>query len=277
MTAPVLIAVAPNGARRGKGDHARLPIGPAELAEAARAAADAGAAMIHLHVRDAAGRHSLGAEHYLPALAAVEAAVGERMIVQCTSEAAGVYQPAEQRAAMRALRPAAMSLALREIVPEGDEAEGGRFLAWAADSGILPQIILYTPDEVVRLARLVDAGVVPWRRPPVLFVLGRYTPGQRSRPADLLPFLAANTPQFPWMVCAFGPQEGAAGLAAALLGGQVRLGFENNLLLPDGQPAADNAALVALLTRSLALQGRRPASAAEARRLFDGESLDGEV
>ena len=273
MTAPVLIAVAPNGARRGKGDHARLPITPAELAETARAAADAGAAMIHLHVRDEQGRHSLAEAHYRPALAAVAEAVGERLIVQATSEAAGVYQPAEQRAAMRALKPAAMSLALREIVPPGDEAEGGRFLDWAAAGGILPQFILYEPAEVTRLAALIEQGVVPWRRPPVLFVLGRYTPGQRSQPRDLLPFLAANAPQFPWMVCAFGAQEGAAGLTAALLGGQVRLGFENNLLLPDGQPAPDNAALVAVLARSLALQGRRPATAAEARRLFDGEDL----
>ncbi len=273
MTAPVLIAVAPNGARRGKADHAALPITPAELAATAKAAADAGAAMIHLHVRDEQGRHSLAAAHYRPALEAVAEAVGERLIVQATSEAAGVYQPAEQRAHMRALKPAAMSLALREIVPPGDEAEGARFLEWAAGSDILPQIILYEPAEVTRLAELIEAGVVPWRNPPVLFVLGRYTPGQKSQPADLLPFLAANQPQFPWMVCAFGAQEGAAGLAAALLGGQVRLGFENNMLLPDGSAAPDNAALIARLAAGLALQGRRPATATEARRLFNGEDL----
>lgn len=270
---PVVIAVAPNGAKRGKDDHAALPITPAELAETARAAADAGAAMIHLHVRDEQGRHSLEERHYRPALAAVAEAVGERLIVQATSEAAGVYRPAEQRAHMRALRPAAMSLALREIIPPGDEAEAAGFLAWAAEEGILPQFILYEPAEVTRLIALIEQGVVPWQRPPVLFVLGRYTPGQRSQPSDLLPFLAANRPQFPWMVCAFGAQEGAAGLTAALLGGQVRLGFENNLLLPDGSPAPDNAALIRVLARSLALQGRRPATAAEARRLFNGEDV----
>lgn len=275
MSEPILIAVAPNGARRGKADHPALPITPEELAATALAAAEAGAAMIHLHVRDEQGRHSLAERHYRPALAAVEEALGERMLVQATSEAAGVYQPAEQRAAMRALKPRAMSLALREIVPPGEEAEAAAFLAWAAESAILPQFILYEAAEITRLQALIEAGVVPWQRPPVLFVLGRYSVGQRSRPGDLLPFLAANLPSFPWMVCAFGEQEGAAGLAAALLGGQVRLGFENNMLLPDGQRAPDNAALVAALVRALARQGRRPATAAEARRLFDGEVLTG--
>ncbi len=70
----------------------------------------------------------------------------------------------------------------------------------------------------------------------MLFVLGRYARRPRtSLPADLLPFLAPDAPRFrSWMVCAFGRHEAACALAAALLGGDIRVGFENNLLLPDG-------------------------------------------
>jgi uncharacterized protein (DUF849 family) len=56
---PVLIMVAPTGARRSKLDHPGLPISACEIALTARACADAGAGAIHLHVRDRSGGHSL--------------------------------------------------------------------------------------------------------------------------------------------------------------------------------------------------------------------------
>jgi uncharacterized protein (DUF849 family) len=79
----------------------------------------------------------------------------------------------------------------------------------------------------------------------VLYVLGRYTPGQVSTPADLLPFLAPDMPRFGhWSVCAFGRHEAACVVAGALLGGHARVGFENNLFRPDGSTAGSNADLV---------------------------------
>ncbi|NBB83711.1 MAG: hypothetical protein GVY28_09935, partial [Alphaproteobacteria bacterium] len=68
-TTPCLLMVAPNGARKTKADHPALPIGPAELAATAVACRDAGAAAIHLHVRDEAGGHSLDAGRYREAIA----------------------------------------------------------------------------------------------------------------------------------------------------------------------------------------------------------------
>jgi uncharacterized protein (DUF849 family) len=70
------------------------------------------------------------------------------------------------------------------------------------------------------------------------------------------------------MLCAFGPREAAAGLAAAALGGHARVGFENNLQLPDGALAPDNSALVAAVAAALPATGRRVATPAEARALF---------
>jgi uncharacterized protein (DUF849 family) len=83
-------------------------------------------------------------------------------------------------------------------------------------------------------------------------VLGRHSVGQKSSPADLLPFLAPDSPSFgQWMVCAFGGQETACVTAAALLGGHARVGFENNLFLPDGAPASGNQDLVAATRRAV--------------------------
>jgi len=108
----------------------------------------------------------------------------------------------------------------------------------------------------------------------LLFVLGRYSAGQRSDPSDLLPFLqawadgGALTANVPWAMCAFGPREAECALTAALLGGHARLGFENNMALPDGSTAPDNAALVTNLRRHLDALHRPLASAAELRRWF---------
>src|SRR5215467_5824953 len=92
----VAIAVAPNGGRRTKADHPALPITPDELADVAAASLEAGAAMIHVHVRDRDGCHLLDAEAYRAVIAAIRASVGDRLVLQITSEALGIYQPEEQ-------------------------------------------------------------------------------------------------------------------------------------------------------------------------------------
>lgn len=268
---PVIVAVAPNGARKTKADHPALPITAEEIAATATACRDAGAAMIHLHVRDRDGRHSLDVDTYRAATAAVRAAVGRDLVVQATSEAAGRYRPKEQMQMVRDLKPEAVSLAVREIVPdEAAEPAAAAFLAWVRSEGIRPQYILYSDDDLRRFDDLIARGVVPGERQLVLFVLGRYTRGQTSEPRDLVPFLAANSHHHLWSVCAFGPRETACAVAAAALGGHVRVGFENNLHLPDGSLAADNAALVTAVAEGLRAIGCRPASAAEARDLMGG-------
>lgn len=261
--APVALAVAPNGGRRVKADHPAIPLGPAELAETAAACLEAGAAMIHIHVRDRDGRHLLDAGAYAAALAAIRGAVGSRLVAQITSEALGLYAPAEQIAVVRAVRPEAVSLALRELCPTAaDEAAFADFLLWLKAEGVAPQMIVYSAEEFARLRALIRRGVVPWAEPPVLFVLGRYTAGQTSRPADLLPFLAPHLARpAHWMTCAFGRFEAACAAAAALLGGHVRVGFENNLHLPDGSVAPDNAASVRAVAAALGGLGLRPADA----------------
>ena len=268
-TEPLILAVAPNGARKTRRDHPAVPITPEEIARTAAACAEAGAAMIHLHVRDAEDKHSLDVERYKAAIAAVRREVGGRLVVQVTSEAVGIYAPAEQMAMVRDLKPEAVSLAVREIVPdEAAEPAAADFLAWLRGEGILPQFILYSDEDLRRFDDLVARGVVPGGRHFLLFVLGRYTAGQVSDPADLLPFLASNEQAHPWAVCAFGPRETACAVTAAGLGGHARVGFENNLHLPDGSTAPDNAALVAAVSAGAAAIGRRLASADEARALM---------
>lgn len=248
---PISIMVAPNGARRTRGDHPALPMTARELADAAARCLSAGAAMIHVHVRDDAGRHVLDAPRYRDTFAAIRDAVGDGLVLQATTEAVGRYAPRQQMALVRDLRPEAVSIALRELVPDAAaEPAAAAFLGWLAEEPIAPQFILYSPDEIGRFDDLRRRGVMPDRFRDLLFVLGRYAENQQSDPADLLPFVAANVERHSWTVCAFGRNELACAAAAMVLGGDVRVGFENNLHLRDGTPAPDNAALVAQAVRA---------------------------
>ncbi len=267
----VLLMVAPNGARKTKRDHAGLPLTPDELAAEARACVDAGAAAIHLHVRDAEERHSLEPADYLPAIAAVREAAPE-MVVQITTEAVGRYGPAEQMACVRAVVPEAVSLALRELAPD-DEAETLNrlqgFLRWMQVMDISPQFILYAPEEVERFLRLRSEGVIAYVRPFLLFVLGRHSADGMSAPEELDPFVEALVDAAAeWAVCAFGPREAEIALHAAGLGGHARIGFENNDRLPDGTVAGSNADLVRAVRNLLAREGHALMRPADARALF---------
>ena len=270
---PLIIAVAPNGARKTKADHPALPISPSEIAETAQACCEAGASMIHLHVRDEEERHSLSVRAYRAAIDAIHERLGDEILIQVTSEAVGIYSPAEQMAMVRELKPEAISLALRELYPEGsDESAFAEFSAWIAEEGIMPQWILYDPADLRRLQALREKEVIAGTTAFRLYVLGRYSKGQKSEPNDLLPFLEAATQEDPWAVCAFGEKEAASAITAAALGGHARVGFENNTLLPDASVAKDNATLVAAVAEGARALGRPLASAAEARAIFRGES-----
>ncbi len=274
MTAwtPLIIAAAPNGARKTKADHPALPMTAADLAETAAKCRDAGAAMIHMHVRDAGGGHLLDADAYNDATAAVRQAVGDGVIVQITTEAAGVYKPAEQMRVVRDVRPEHCSAAVRELcATESGETDAAAFYAWCGAENVRVQHILYSDKDVERFFALREKGVIPEVRPFVLYVLGRYAKGQVSEPSDLLPFLGVDgAMDVVWSFCAFGPKEGACAAMAASLGGHARVGFENNMLMADGSAAPDNAALVGQASNAAQIIGRPVADAAAARDILEG-------
>ena len=201
---PFVLAVAPNGARKTKADHPALPMSADEIARDAAECREAGASMIHLHVRDRNGGHSLDVELYRDAIRAVRREVGNRLIVQVTSESVGRYAPDQQMAMVRDLVPEAVSLAVRELVADpSQESVAAGFYDWARVTGIMVQHILYSEQDLAQFNQLVARGVIPGEAHCVLFVLGRYAKDQRSSPHDLLPFLTGGQDTHTWFVCAF--------------------------------------------------------------------------
>lgn len=256
--ARIAMIVAPNGARKTKQDHTQLPMTIEEMVAEAKACQTVGATMIHLHARDAQGRHSLEVDDNLEIYHAVKAAVGDSMIVQLTTEAVGMYSPQQQMALIKAVKPEAASFALRELIPdEQSEEQGFAFFDWVAAQGILSQIILYDQADIERYFSFRERGVLPKHNQHALVVLGRYHEAQQSSPWDLRAlhlerFIEENVR---CAVCAFGAREQDCLTHAMLLGLDVRVGFENNHLSADGQPANCNAEQVQRLKELCELLG----------------------
>ena len=266
---PLILTVAPNGAYKRRADHGALPVTPEQLADTAKRCLEAGAAMLHMHVRAGDESHSLDPATYLRATEAVRKAVGKELVIQITTEAAQKYEPDVQVASVMAVVPEAVSVGLREVAVGADaEARVGKLFHWLARERVMTQVILYDTNDVAMWQDYRQRGVVPEAPWFTLFVLGRYTAGQTSLPADLLPFLAAYDHAYPWAMCAFGKHEHACAAAAAALGGHARVGFENNLYLKDGSIAPDNAALARQAAQSALDCGRALATADDVRNMF---------
>ncbi|MEM9107315.1 MAG: 3-keto-5-aminohexanoate cleavage protein, partial [Pseudomonadota bacterium] len=155
------IMVAPNGARKGKADHPALPLTISETVETAKACFEAGAGAIHAHVRDAEGQHVLDGGLYRELIAHLAETVPD-MSVQITTEAVGRYSPQQQREVVRDAMPAAVSVSLREMLPDDNEEAAAReFYHWADEADIAVQHILYEADEVAAFFARLRQGVIP--------------------------------------------------------------------------------------------------------------------
>lgn len=241
-----LIMVAPNGARRSKADHPKLPVTIDETVEVCIACADAGATGGHLHIRDTDGLHSLDADQYKRLIDRLDTVLPD-FFAQITSETAGRYNAQDQRDLIHALAPNSISVALREFLPDDATHSAARdCYHWAFENGVTIQHICYSADERDRLIALINDGTIPGRHHHVQLVLGAYDGSKTSIPNDVATFADPlinphGKLSFDWMLCAFGPPETDCLLKAIELGGKARIGFENALWNRDGTLAQSNA------------------------------------
>lgn len=241
-----------NGAKRTKADHPNIPITIPEIVSCAIECEQAGADAIHAHVRDAEGVHVLDSGLYHELLKELNQAA-PTLAVQITTEANGVFDAEQQRALVRNVLPRMVSVSLREQCLVDDDPAASEFYFWAAEAGVSVQHILYSPDELTRLLGLIASGKIPKRTPQVLFVLGHNAGQHASHPQDI----SAWCEQLPahdkidWALCAFGRAEAECLLEARRRGGNMRIGFENNILTSSGEVAQSNAAQVRDLTARL--------------------------
>ena len=276
----MILSVAPNGGRLQKSDHAALPLSIEELVVCARACRDAGASLMHFHVRDGEGRHSLDAGLYREALAALKKEQGlptsnpissGGLLLQISSEGLGRYSPCEQARCVFESGCEFASVSVREMTADG-MATARSFYEEARERAVHLQHILYTPSDAAGLGRMVEEGVVGREGLCLLFVYGSYGEGVGGLPPldiflqECLKPFCGEEPL--WFLCSFGKGEQACLLEAARGGGHARVGFENNLVRCDGSLAASNAEQVASLVAALRTRKMGVAGVQETRALL---------
>ncbi|MBT5072842.1 MAG: 3-keto-5-aminohexanoate cleavage protein [Kordiimonadaceae bacterium] len=267
MSRPFIIMSAPNGARRQKTDHPELPITPDDMAICAYQILDAGASILHLHVRDDDGGHSLDVERYRASISAIKNAVGDQLIIQTTSEAVGFYSRHEQMAMTRELKPEAISLALRELCPaDGDIAEFSKFNQWIKAEKIFPQYILYNESDFDRFEKMRKQGVFHDDTPFTLFVFGSYQGDYTNTDQLKEKSLAAK---FPWAACGFYENEKECISHAALNDGHIRVGFENNIRKDENTLLENNAEMIRYSAKIASQAQRNVATASDVRNMFN--------
>jgi uncharacterized protein (DUF849 family) len=228
--------------QRSAADHPAVPVTPSQLAGAAAAAVAAGAEAVHVHPRDSAGEQSLRAEDVGAAVAAIRAACPATPVGVTT----GLWAAADARARQHQVaawaelndrqRPDFASVNLSE--------EGWRQLAETlAAAGIRPEAGIWSVSDADALAGYQPRGT--WLR--ILVEVMGVSSAQAGPAADLiLGRLGQAGLELPVVV--HGEDEGCWPLIAHAggLGLAVRIGLEDVLTGPAGQPVADNAELVRL-------------------------------
>jgi 3-keto-5-aminohexanoate cleavage enzyme len=271
MAAPAIIAVAITGSVPRKSDNPAVPISVAEQIESTHEAFEAGASLVHLHVRNADESPSSDPEKFAAFLDGIRRHC-PGIIVQFSTGGRG--RAPEARGAMLHLGPDMASLAtgsvnfptiVYENPPDFVRALAGRM----RDLGIRPEIEVFDLAMLYNAADLVAEGLIA-PKPHVQFVLGirHALPARR----DILDFEVAKLrevlPGATFTAAGIGRHQMAVARWSLALGGHVRTGLEDNIRLDRTTLAPSNAALVRLAAELCALHGRPVATPAEARRIL---------
>jgi len=266
-----LVTVAPTGAETAKADVPALPTTVEELVETARRCEAAGAALIHLHVRDAQHRPTLDPVYLREAVSAVREATD--LVVQL-STGGSVHDPLERRLTVLDAEPDSCSLTCGTtnfgedvfLNPWGFMVDLYRL---AQERRIVPEFEVFELGHLHSLARLVDTCGLPFGgRVHVDFVLGvpgslPATPQALLAGVAMLPAVATS-----WSATGIGRGHLPVAATAVAAGGHLRVGMEDNLVLAKGRPVTHNVELVSRAVELATLLQRPPLTTTEARELL---------
>ena len=267
----LLITVAPTGAETAKADVPQLPTTLPELVETAQRCEAAGAAMVHVHVRDADHRPTLDLQRLTDTVDALREHTD--LVVQL-STGGSVRDPLDARLRVLDAEPDSCSLTMG-TTNFGDDV----FLnPWpfvtdlyqlSQEREVVPEFELFDLGHVASLERLLGTFGVPYGgRVHVDLVMG--VPGGMPGTADALVAAVAALPDqvTSWSATGIGRSTLAVALAALSKGGHLRVGMEDVLTLAKGVPVEHNAQLVERVATLGGIAQRPPMTTAEARELL---------
>lgn len=266
---PVVVAVAITGSVPRKADNPAVPVTPAEQVESTHAAFEAGATLVHIHVRNPDESPSSDPTLF----AQVQEGVHKHcpgMIVQF-STGGRERDPAARGNALE-LRPDMASLStgsvnFPSIVYENSPTLVADLAARMHKFGVRPEIELFDLSHIHGARRLIDSGLMD-EQPHVQVVMGvkNALPAEERLLDLMLGEIRHVLPQATWTAAGIGVNQARVIEWVLQRGGDgVRTGLEDNIRISRHQLAASNAELTGLACEALARHGCRPATPAEAR------------
>ena len=275
MTQPCIITVAITGAVPRKKDNSAVPISTAEQVESTHAAFEAGASLVHIHVRDEQENPSSDPQRF----ALVQEGIKNHcpgIIIQFSTGGRG--READQRGSMLHLAPDMASLAtgsvnfpgmIYENHPELIDQLAGNMLK----QHIKPEVEIFDLSMLYSAAALVERSLI---KAPVhvQFVMG--VPNALPPRREILEFevaqLSTVMPDATWTAAGVGRGQLEVNHWALEMGGHCRTGLEDNLRFDKSRLAQSNAALVGRVATLCSDYDRHPASPAEARQILGLQS-----
>lgn len=287
-TRPVIVSCAITGGGDTVSKSPHVPVTPQQIADSAIGAATAGAAIAHIHVRDPeTGKPSMDDALYAEVVERIRDD-GTDLIVNLTTGAGARFTPdpddpmratatstmkapARRTSHVESLKPDICSLDVATMnfgehafvnVP-GDLRQMAKRIV---DAGVKPELEVFDLGHI-RLARqLLDDGSLP--RPP-FFQLCLGVPWGAPAEARVMELMRDMLPDDAvWSAFGIGPRQFPMVAESVRLGGQVRVGLEDNLYMERGVLAESNAALVERAVKIVREEGAEPATPAEAREIL---------
>lgn len=288
MLANVIITCAVTGNLTTRENHPGLPVTPAEIAESCLEAADAGASIVHIHVRDPeTGRPSMEFQYYKDVVDRIRAK-NNALILNLTTGPGGRYQPSEENPAVAgprttlrrpelrvehiaALKPEIATLDLNTM-NSGNEVvintpPNVKIMADIINSaGVKPELEVFDSGDIQLAHDLLKAGVL--KSPAMFSIVTGIKYGFPSNP-DVMAVAARMLPRdAAWTGFGVGRMSFPMAVQSYLLGGHVRVGLEDNSYIAKGILTKGNGELVARARDLVEKLGGQIAGPSEAREIL---------
>jgi 3-keto-5-aminohexanoate cleavage enzyme len=266
---PLVITVAPVGGELTRERQPHLPLTADEIAGEVARCREAGASIVHLHVRDEDGAPSQSRDHFAPAIDAIKRSAPDIVIQTSTGGSVGMTE--EERVQPLDLKPE-MATLTTGTVNFGDEVFENpfplveRFFLRMREIGVQPEFEAFDTGMVETARLLTEEHDAEPRHRHFDLVLG--VPGGMAGTAGAVVHMASILPSgATWSATGIGRTHLPVTLAALALGGHVRTGFEDTIYYGEGRLAETNAELIARVSRIACEVGREVATPDQAREI----------
>jgi uncharacterized protein (DUF849 family) len=288
MPRKVMISCAVTGSADTPGRNPAVPVTPKQIAESALDAAKAGAAIVHIHVRDPkTTKPSMAAELYREVVERIQASGSDVLINLTTGPGARfthdesdasklgpdsvLKSPEERVRHVIELKPDICSLDMGSL-NMGDRVFVNtpkhlqRMAAAIKDAGVMPELEVFETGHLLLAKRFIEDGHV---RPPGLFQICLGISWGQPATTEAMSYMRnLMPPGAPWFAFGISLHQFPMVAQTVLLGGHPRVGLEDNIYLEKGKLAPSNAALVERAAKIIEVLGDQVATPAQARQIL---------